>query len=245
MLLTSSSLQFLNCGPGHIQCKYSSAYSGVNIQLNVSALILEISRQFNVPYTANLVPIQRTTSSWRNVNFGPGHIQWHYTSTYSLFNIQLNVAPLLLEIFRQFSECYTANMVPNTAHILQLTLSELWSRTYTMWLQLLIFRLQYSIAHICADIGYVSTIRYALYCKHCAKYSAYPPDYAMWIVVPGIYNVITTPLIQDSIFIWTYLRRYWRYIDNSMRLILQRWCQIQRTSSGLRYLDCGPRPYTM
>jgi hypothetical protein len=54
--LTSSSLRCVNCGPGHIQCNYSSAYSGFNIHLNVSALILDICRQINAPYTANFVP---------------------------------------------------------------------------------------------------------------------------------------------------------------------------------------------
>jgi hypothetical protein len=53
---TSSRFRYVNCVPGHIQSIYSSAYSGRNIQLNVSALLLEISRKFNVRYTANLVP---------------------------------------------------------------------------------------------------------------------------------------------------------------------------------------------
>jgi hypothetical protein len=52
---TSSSLQYVKCGPGQIQCIYSSAYSYFNIQLNVSALLLEISRQFHARYNANLV----------------------------------------------------------------------------------------------------------------------------------------------------------------------------------------------
>jgi hypothetical protein len=72
------------------------------------------------------------------------------------------------------------------------------------------------------------------------QYSAQPPVYAMWTVVPDIYNVFTAPHIQDSIFSWMYLRCFWRYVDNSMRLILQTLCQIQRTSSSLRYLTCGP-----
>jgi hypothetical protein len=51
-----SSLLYVYCGPGHIQCNFSTAYSGFNIQLNVSALLKEISRQFNARYTANFVP---------------------------------------------------------------------------------------------------------------------------------------------------------------------------------------------
>jgi hypothetical protein len=43
----------VNCGPGHIEFIYSSAYSGFNNHLNVSELILVIYRQFNARYTAN------------------------------------------------------------------------------------------------------------------------------------------------------------------------------------------------
>jgi hypothetical protein len=88
--------------------------------------------------------IQRISSSLRYVNCGPGHIQCNYSSIYSDFNIHLNVSALLLEISRQFTARYTANLVPNTAHILQFMLCELWSRPYTKYLQLRIFSLQYS-----------------------------------------------------------------------------------------------------
>jgi hypothetical protein len=46
----------VNCGPGHIQYIYSSAHSDFNIHLNVSALLLYISHQFNARYTANFEP---------------------------------------------------------------------------------------------------------------------------------------------------------------------------------------------
>jgi hypothetical protein len=130
--------------------------------------------------------------------------------------------------------------VPNTAHILQFSLCDLWPQTYTMYLQLRIFRLQYSTERICAAIPAVSTIQCASYCKRGAKYSAHPPVYAVWTVVPDIYSIITAPNIQASIFNWTYLRCYSRYIDNSMWVMLQPWCQMLRTSSSLRYLHCGP-----
>jgi hypothetical protein len=52
---TPSGLRYVNCGPDHIQCIYSSSYLGFNIQLKVAALLLEASRQFNESYTANLV----------------------------------------------------------------------------------------------------------------------------------------------------------------------------------------------
>jgi hypothetical protein len=130
------------------------------------------------------------------------------------FNIQLNASALQLQISRQYNACYTTNMVPNTAHILQFSLCEQWSRTYTMYLQLRIFRPQYSTERICAAIGDITTIQCALYCKLCAKYSAHPPVYASWTVVQVIYNVITARHIQASIFKWTYRGCYWRYLDN-------------------------------
>jgi hypothetical protein len=161
-----------------------------------------------------LCQIQRTSSRLRYLYCGPGHIQCNYSTAYSGVNVQLSVSALPVLIYRQFNVRYTSNMVPNTAHILPFTLYELWSRTYTMNLQLHIFRLQYSAEGICAAIGDMSTIQCALYCKYGAKYSAHPPDYAMWTVVPDIYNVITAPHIQPSIFNWTYLRWDRRYVDN-------------------------------
>jgi hypothetical protein len=141
---TSSSLLYLNCCPGHIQCNYSSEYSGFNIQLNMSALILEICRQRNARYTANMVPNAAHTLQFTLCVLWSRHIQCYYSSAYSGYNIQLNVSAPLLEISRKLNERYTSNLVPNTVHILQFTLCELSSRTYTMYLQLRKLRLQYS-----------------------------------------------------------------------------------------------------
>jgi hypothetical protein len=165
--------------------------------------------------------IQRTSSGLHYVNCGPGHKQCSYSSAYSGFNIQLNESAMILEICRQFNAINTANIVPNTAHILQITLCEQWSRPYTMYLELRIFRIQYSTEGSCAAIGDISRVQCALHCKLSAKYSAHPPVYAMWTVVPDIYNVFTAPNIQASIFNWTYLRWYWWYLDISMSVILQ------------------------
>jgi hypothetical protein len=107
-------------------------------------------------------------------------------------------------------------------------------------LQLRIFRLQFSSELVYAAIGDILIFRCALCGKFGVKYRAHRLVYAVKTVVPDIYNVITAPHIQDLIFCFTYLRRCWRYIDNSMRVILQPWCQIQRTASSLRYLNCGP-----
>jgi hypothetical protein len=100
------------------------------------------------------------------------------------------------------------------------------ARTHTKYLQLRIFMLQYSAVGICAAIVDITKIQCALYSKHGAKYSAHPPAFAMWTVVPDIYNAFTAPHIQTSIFIWTYLRSNWKYLDNSMRITVQIGCQI-------------------
>jgi hypothetical protein len=84
------------------------------------------------------------------------------------------------------------------------------------------------------------TFGWALYCKFSAIYSTHQPVYAMWTMIPATCNVIIAPNIQASIFNWTYLRWYWWYLDNSMSVIQQSWCQIQRTFSGLLYVYCGP-----
>jgi hypothetical protein len=129
--------------------------------------------------------IQHTSSGLRYVNCGPGHIQYIYSSAHSDFNIHLNVSALLLEISRQFNASYTANLVTNTAHIVQFRLYELWSRTYTKYLQLRIFMLQYSAVDICAAIVDITTIQCALYWKLDAKYSAHPPVFDVWTCGPG------------------------------------------------------------
>jgi hypothetical protein len=144
-----------------------------------------------------------------------------------------------LEICLYLDARYTANFVPNIAHILRFTLCELWSRTYTMYLQLRIFRLQYSTERICVAIEDMSTIQCALYRKPGAKYSAHGAVYPMWTVVPDIYNVIAARHIQASVLNWTYLRYCWRHLGNSMRVMIQIWCHIKYTSSSLRYVNFG------
>jgi hypothetical protein len=123
--------------------------------------------------------LQRTFSSLRYVNCGSGHVDCIYSTAYSDFNIQMKVGPLLLEVSPQCNERYTASLVPITAHILQFTLCELWSRPYTKYLQLLMVRTQYATERICAAVGDILTLRCALYCRYSVKYSAHPPVYAM------------------------------------------------------------------
>jgi hypothetical protein len=130
--------------------------------------------------------IQRTSSSLRYVKCGHGHIQSIYSSAYLGSNVQLQVSSLLLYISHHFNARDTANLVPNTAHILQLTLCELWSRPYTKYLQLRIFRPESSAEGRSPAIGVITSIQWGLYCKLGANYSAHPPVYAMWTVVPDI-----------------------------------------------------------
>jgi hypothetical protein len=164
--------------------------------------------------------MQRTSSSLLYVNCGTGRIQCTYSSAYSDFNILLNASALQLYISPRFNARYTALLVPNTEHIVQFTLCELWSRPYTKCLQLLIFMPQYSAIGTCAAIVDITTVQCALYCKLWAKYSACPTVYAMWTVVPAIYKVFTAPHTYVSIFSCRHLRCYCRYQDNSMLVIL-------------------------
>jgi hypothetical protein len=128
---TTSSLRNVYSGPGHIQCNYSSAYSYFNIQQNVFVLLMEISRQFNARYTTNLVPNTAQSVQCQLCELWSRDIQCNYSCAYSGFNIILKVSALILEICRQSNAAYTASIVPNTAHNLQLTQCELRSRTYT------------------------------------------------------------------------------------------------------------------
>jgi hypothetical protein len=139
--------------------------------------------------------LQCTSSSLRYVNCGPGYIQSIYSSAYLAFNILLILPLLLLEICRYLDAHYTANFEPNTEHILPFTPCELWSRLYTRYLQLRIFRLQYSAAGIIAAFVDIISFQCAIFCKLGAKYSAHPPVYAMWTVVPAIYKLFTAPHI--------------------------------------------------
>jgi hypothetical protein len=130
--------------------------------------------------------------------------------------------------------------VSNTAHILEFKLCDLWSRPYTKYFQHRIFRHQYSAEGSSPAMVGISTIQRALYCKPGAYYSAVTLAFDMWTVVPHGYNVFTAQHIQSWIFDRTYLRCCWRYLDNSIVVILQTWCQIQRTPSRFRYVNCGP-----
>jgi hypothetical protein len=143
---TAHIIQFTLCElwSRHIQCIYSSAYSGFNIQLNVPALLLEISWQFNQRYTSNLVPNIAHILQFTLCEL------WFRTYTmlllFRIFRLQYSterICAAIAEIFRHFDARCTAIVVPKTAHILQFMLCVLWSPTFTMYLQLRMFRFQY------------------------------------------------------------------------------------------------------
>jgi hypothetical protein len=120
---------------------------------------------------------------------------------------------------------------------------------YTVWSVVPDIYKVFTVPHIYASI---------FSCKHLRCYSRFhmksmpvtlqtwcqiqrtTPVYAMWTVVQAIYNVSPAPDSQPTILNWTYLHCNWRYCNTSMRVILQTWCKIQRTSFNLRYAKCGP-----
>jgi hypothetical protein len=128
----------VNSGPCRIQIIYSSAYTGHNIQLNVSALLLEISLQFNARYTANLVPNAAHTHQLSLCE------QWSRTYTKYL---QLRICMLQYSMGRICAAIGDNRTFPTplycklgakySAHH-PVTLCGLWSRTYTKYLQLLV-----------------------------------------------------------------------------------------------------------
>jgi hypothetical protein len=162
MQRTTASLRNVYCGPGHIQ---SIRAPHIQTSMFIWTYLRYYWRYFDNSMRVilqTLSPTQRTSSSLRNVYCGPGHIQSIYSSSLSGHNIQLNLTAQLLQICRHLDARCSAIWVPNSAHHRQFTQCVLWSRTYTKYLQLRIFRLQYSTERICAAIGDISTIPCAL-----------------------------------------------------------------------------------
>jgi hypothetical protein len=181
-----------------------------------------------------------TISGLRYAKSGTSQIQYNYNSSYAGFNIQLNVSSSILVICRHINERYTPDLLPNTQHNIRFTLCHLWSRSYPIYLNLLIFSLQYSILRISAAIGCLWTNWCVLQSTFAANYTAQYPVYAMPSLVPFISNIITFLDIQASMFNWTYFLRYGWYIDSSVLVILHICCKIKRVSSYFRYVKSGP-----
>jgi hypothetical protein len=114
-------------------------------------------------------PINRVSSCFHYVNNGPGQTKYSYISCYSGINIQMNISPPIMVKCRQFIARYTPHSLPNTGHNIWFTLCQLWSRSYPMQLQFLIFRLQNSIERISAEIGDFATNRCSLYSTFASK----------------------------------------------------------------------------
>jgi hypothetical protein len=202
----SSGLRYVDTGHSEIQYSYSSCHSGINIQLNVSPLLLVVYRQIDVCYTSHLLPNTCIISGIRYVNSGPRQIQYNYISWYSGFNIQLNVNPSIFVKCPQCNARYTPPLQPHAAKILHITLSQHWPQSNPIKLHFFIFSLQYSIEPISVDIGDISTNQCALYSTFAVKYRAQLPVYGMPSLVPVKSNIITFLDIQATMFNWMYLR---------------------------------------
>jgi hypothetical protein len=125
----SSCIRYVNNCPGQIKFIYISCYSGINIQVNVSPPILVKCRQFNARYIFHICShIQPKSSRLRYVKSAPSQIKYNYSFSYSVFNIQLNVSPLLLLVYRQIGARYTPHLLRNTGHSSNIVLCHLWSR---------------------------------------------------------------------------------------------------------------------
>jgi hypothetical protein len=83
------------------------------------------------------------------------------------------------------------------------------------------------------------TMRWALYSTFAAKYREDQPICASSPLEPVKSSVIAVLHIQASIFNWTYLRCYSRYVDNSTLVTHYICCQMDCSASGLCYVNCG------
>jgi hypothetical protein len=237
---TSSSLRYVNCGPGNIQFIHNSSYSGNNIQLNVSALQLEIFRHFDARCTANLV-----SNTAHIVRFTLCEL-WSRTYTkhlwLRLFGLQYSavaICAVMVDITSIQCALYCTLGAKYRAHPPVYAMRSVVPDIYNA---------------IAAPHIQVSIINWEhlLYCRrylHNAMHVVPQPwcqlrrtssDLCYVNGGPGHIQYNYSRGIQASIFSWSYLRCYWRYLENSMRVILQTWCLILRTSSGLPYVDCGP-----
>jgi hypothetical protein len=123
--------------------------------------------------------IQPKSSRLRYVKSAPSQIKYNYRFSYAVFNIQLNVSPLRLVVYRQIDACYTLHLLLNTGHNIQFMLCQLCSRSKSnistfLHVQASIFILKYLrcdwpfidkmlrvIHHVCCQIqSTISGLRY-------------------------------------------------------------------------------------
>ena len=91
----------------------SFANSCINIQINVSTILLQICRQFDSGYTAHLLPIQCISFDLNYAISDHRQIQRNCSFSYILLYIQIHASPLLFEMYRQYD-------LPCIPHFLQI-----------------------------------------------------------------------------------------------------------------------------
>jgi hypothetical protein len=125
------------CGPGHIRSIYSTAYSGHNIQLNVYALLPEIWREFNAGCTTNIAPntahIRQFTLCERWPRLYTKYLQLRIVR---LQYSTIGICAAIGDIPTMGRALYRKHWAKYCAHPPVFAMKELWSRTYTMHLQL-------------------------------------------------------------------------------------------------------------
>ena len=127
-------------------------------------------------------------------------------------------------------------MLPNTWNDILPLLRHLGPRSRPAYFLFCIFKHECSSEHINAAIGDISIIQCALYFTYAAKYRPRHSVCASSTLVCVKTSVLSVFHIQSVISIWKYLRYYWWYVDNSMRIIGHICRQIQSTTFGLRYV---------
>ena len=102
------------------------------------------------------------------------------------------------------------------------------------YFQFCIFKNEYPSDRISAAIIDTLMIRCDFHSRHAAKYVerhlVFSTSTLSWVKT----SVVPILHIQSWIFIWTYLRCYCWYVDNSMRFSLRTGCEICGATSCLR-----------
>jgi hypothetical protein len=167
---TITGLRYVKSCPRKIQYIYISWYSGFNIQLNVSPLILVICRQFNERYTPHFLP-----NTGNDIRFTlchlysrPNPIQLHF----SIFRLQYSIERIFFDtgdmsiiqcaLCSTFIVKYTAQYQVDVMPTLALTKSNrmtfldiqasIFNWTYLPWNWLFIDKSMHVILHLCCQI---------------------------------------------------------------------------------------------
>jgi hypothetical protein len=168
---TTLGLVYINAGPCHVKRFCCCSYSSISNQYNVSPLLFDISRQFDVRYNPLVVPYithvtrislyKLQTLSYHMIL--PLFIYMYKNSTY-----RISVA---IYISRQFDMVYNPLLVPYARHITRFSLYKLQTLSYHMILLLSIYRYKYSVHSSSVAISHIWTIRSSLYSIHSVVYA--------------------------------------------------------------------------